>query len=321
MDNLTHSLIGVTAANAGLKKKFGPGTMAALVVSSNLPDIDVFWGFVNHMPNFFYRRMLTHSLLIMPVLAFLGAWIQRRISKSISLANLFALYLLGIGLHLVFDLVNSFGVVVFYPLSRMRLELAWVFIVDLALWALMLLPLLLSRIRSRYTDLTDLSRIAARCVAIYVLACGVLHWNAGRALARASEALGQKPTFSYVFPEPLGPQRFRGVALEGPQYRIFRINSVLGKAQLAGEVVTEESNQAVKIITKTPIGRKAMWFAKAPVWSHGYGAVPGVQIWTVRDLRFESLVLPGRNYFTLGWEVTDNTVRYLGRVRAGARGA
>lgn len=45
MDNLTHSLAGWALAETGLKRRTRKG-LAALVLAANMPDIDVFFGWV-----------------------------------------------------------------------------------------------------------------------------------------------------------------------------------------------------------------------------------------------------------------------------------
>src|ERR1044071_10436182 len=69
MDNLTHSLVGLTAAKAGLEK-FSPGATTLCVLAANSPDIDVVvlifkgrWEYLQH------HRGLTHSIVGSAVLA------------------------------------------------------------------------------------------------------------------------------------------------------------------------------------------------------------------------------------------------------------
>ncbi|MEO6153211.1 MAG: hypothetical protein ABIT09_12700 [Croceibacterium sp.] len=45
MDNLTHSLVGWTLGQTGLKRKSRKG-FGALILGANMPDIDVFLGWV-----------------------------------------------------------------------------------------------------------------------------------------------------------------------------------------------------------------------------------------------------------------------------------
>jgi inner membrane protein len=316
MDNLTHSLIGAAVANAGLKQKLGRGTTWALIISSNIPDIDVFWGFVDPAPSFAYRRMLTHGILGVPLLCLAGAALHRRFFPNLTFKTCFLLYLLGTVLHVLFDLANSFGVVVLYPFSRHRFELSWLFIIDFALWFLLLSPLVLSLFKSRWTGLRDLSRVAAKCVLIYVLVCAALHLRSERSLRRYTEDAGIKPSFSYVFPEALGPQRFRGVIREGDRYRIFQINSITGELAEFGHVDTHDGDADVKRIVETKEGKILEWFAKAPVWTPVPGGPAGGQRWGAQDLRFGSTVIHRGNPFVFGFDVVGNDVRYLGRLNA-----
>jgi inner membrane protein len=316
MDNLTHTLIGVAVANSGLRRKFGRGTVIALAIASNIPDIDVFWGFVHHGPSFAYRRMLTHGVLGIPALAALCAMVHRRFFPHVSFRNWFLLYLLGAVLHVGFDLANSYGVVVLYPFSRHRFELAWLFIIDLALWFFLIAPLVVSRVRSPWTSFGDLSRVAVRCVMVYVAACALLHFRSEMAMNGFAVEAGMKPTFSYVFPEALGPQRFRGVLREGDTWRIYRIDSIPGTLVDFAQVKTQDGDPDVKKILETKEGRWIAWFAKAPVWKPVEGAPEGGRRWSVRDLRFGSTVINRGNPFVYGFDVVGDSVTFLGRIPA-----
>lgn len=318
MDNLTHTLIGVTVANAGLRRTYGRGTTLALAVASNIPDLDVFWGFLHDGPSFAYRRMLTHAAAGLPVLAAIGAFVHWRFYRHRPFRSWFFLYLLGAALHVVFDLANSYGVAVLYPFSRRRFEFASLFIVDLTLLVFLLMPLLLSRLGSPWTRIEDLSRIAVRCVVIYVGACVLLHHRAGLALQSFIVNAEMRPSFSYVFPEALGPQRFRGVVREEDTYRIYRIGSVGGRVAPVGRAVTEDDHPDVARILQTADGRRLAWFMKAPVWQSVPGAAAPARRWTVRDLRFESTVIRKGNPFVYAFDVTDAGVDFLGRGGAGA---
>mgnify|MGYP006161246883 CR=1 FL=1 len=71
MDNLTHSLVGLTAAKAGLDK-VSPGATTLCILAANAPDVDVAillfgdrWTYLHH------HRGITHAILGVAVLAFL----------------------------------------------------------------------------------------------------------------------------------------------------------------------------------------------------------------------------------------------------------
>lgn len=313
MDNLTHTLVGVAVAHSGFRRRYGPGVTLALAIASNLPDLDVLWGLVHDGPNFAYRRMLTHAVIGVPILAALGAAVHRRFFPQIEYRVWFFLYLLGAGLHVIFDLVNSFGVVLLYPFSRHRFELAWIFIIDLALWFFLLVPLVLSRWRSKWTSLEDLSKVAIRCVLIYIAACALLHQRSEQILRRLANEQNMTTTFMYVFPEALGPQRFRGVVREGSTWRVFKIDSVRGRAELVKSLETHDQDPDVKRILQTSEGRLLSWFAKAPVWERVGQDGTAESVWKVYDLRFESTVIKRENPFAFGFEMSGDHIRYLGR--------
>lgn len=318
MDNLTHSLIGAGLANAGLKQKLGRGTTWALVISSNLPDLDVFWGFVDPHPSFFYRRMFTHGIIGVPLLSLVGAAIHRRVFPNLDFRTCFRLYLLGTVFHVLFDLANSFGVVVLYPFSRHRFELSWLFIIDLALWFFLMTPLLLSLVKSRWTSIRDLSLVALQCVTIYVMACAFLHHRSLTTLRRVALEHQMTPSFLYAFPEAFGPQRFRGVIRDGQVCHVYRVDAVHGRAEETGTFETHDGDPDVKRILETKEGSVIAWFAKAPVWTPLSGNGGPVRRWGVADLRFGSTVIHLHNPFVYAFDVTDTGARFIGRLRAAA---
>ena len=128
--------------------------------------------------------------------------------------------------------------------------------------------------RSRRSDLAGLSRAALLVVMAYLLFCGGNRWLAERALAREAAALGSPPSFSYVFPEPLGPHRWRGVLRHADTYRLYLIHSLTGEAEKRGEVKSRLEDQAVQAARASPLGIRLERFFKAPVWEVSEPASP-----------------------------------------------
>ena len=194
MDPVTHTLVGVTAANAFFRRRIGREAVPILALASNLPDLDGVVMLTNHPASVVFRRTFGHSLFLLPLWSFLLTLILRRFYPRIRLPALFGLVFLGAGVHLFFDLINSFGVVLLWPFSAWRPELALVFIVDLALTALLALPLLLAIVPKIRPHLVPVSRIAAAAVVAYLLIC-----SAGRTLA--AEALEREMTRANPTPD------------------------------------------------------------------------------------------------------------------------
>src|SRR5215471_10849869 len=202
MDNLTHTLVGVGLANAFTRRRLGKETVPILAIASNLPDLDALVVLTGDPRSVLWRRTFGHSLLLLPIWIVLLALIFRRLYPKQSWRTLLLLCSVGAGLHLLFDLVNSFGVVLLWPLSPWRPEFATVFIIDLALTGMLALPLLLCIPKSRRRSLEGLSRASVLAVTAYLLLCGASRWRAERALAREAARLSAPTSFTYVFPEP-----------------------------------------------------------------------------------------------------------------------
>ena len=302
MDNITHTLVGVTLANGFYRQRVGKAAVPILAIASNLPDLDALVVLSGDPRSVLLRRTFGHSLLLLPIWVLLLTWIFRRFFPQLPFRTILGLTALGAGLHLLFDLVNSFGVVLLWPISQWRPELATVFIIDLTLTALLALPLLLCLPKSRRRSLPGLSRISILAVAGYLLFCGGNRWLAERPLARKAASLTPAPGFSYVFPEPLGPLRWRGVIRQGDIYHLSLIHSLTGKLEARGDVATSLGDPAVQAVLATEPGQRLERFFKAPVWEVGQHN-PGARV-TASDLRFRSLVLNRDPVFVFAFQVT-----------------
>jgi len=116
-----------------------------------------------------------------------------------------------------------------------------------------------------------------------------LRASAARLLADEAAAGGERADFVYVFPEPLGPHRWRGVTRAGGLYRVYLIRSLTGEVRLVREERTALDDPRVAYARRSPLGRRLEHFFKAPVWSvEGPEADARVH---VDDLRFRSILV------------------------------
>jgi membrane-bound metal-dependent hydrolase YbcI (DUF457 family) len=301
VDNLTHTLVGVGLANAFYRRSVGREAVPILAIASNLPDLDALVVLSGDPRSVLLRRTFGHSLLLLPIWIVLLSLIFRRYYPAQPWRRLLALCTLGAGLHLLFDLINSFGVVLFWPISSWRPELATVFIIDLVLTGMLALPLLLCIPRSRRGGIVGLSRASLLAVAAYLLFCGAARWQAQRILTRQASSDGAPAGFSYVFPEPLGPQRWRGVVRRGDTYQLYLIHPLSGGMEPRGEVETRDDDPAVRAVRASAPGERLESFFKAPVWQVSHRE-PAARV-TARDLRFSSLVLQRDPVFVFSFDV------------------
>ena len=281
MDPVTHTLVGAAVGQAFFSKR-SKAAVPLMAAASNLPDID---GIVMMLPlpaAITWRRTFGHSLFLLPVWCWLAAKVAKRVWKDEPLGRLFWLTALSAGLHLFFDLINSFGVLLLWPLDW-RPELAAVFIVDLVLTGLLLLAWLMGRRKRLF------GRIGLAAAAAYIGLCLGLRQRAVNLLAEARE--GDRTDFSYVFPEPFGPSRWRGVARAGGEYRVYLIDTNHSSVEVRETLQTEpEAPEAAKA-RATPLGRRLDAFFKAPVYQLDETGVRAF------DLRFRPILLERHGVF------------------------
>jgi inner membrane protein len=155
MENIAHTFFGLALAKAGLERST-PMATAALVISSNLPDIDVLTRVVgDQFSGLEHHRGITHSLIgLVPLsallaLSMIGAdrlWRLRRdpFARPASPSRLFLLaYLGGLG-HILLDFTNSYGVRPLLPFSDRWFYGDLIFIVDPWIWLILGFGLVLS---------------------------------------------------------------------------------------------------------------------------------------------------------------------------------
>jgi inner membrane protein len=144
MDNLTHSLVGITAAKAGLDR-LSPGATTLCVLAANAPDADVIvlafgdrWDFLQH------HRGITHAIVGVIGLAFLLPLIFYAVDRLSSrlkneapktkLKGLLIASFIASATHPLMDWTNNYGIRFFLPWSQEWSYGDLVFIVDPFLW-------------------------------------------------------------------------------------------------------------------------------------------------------------------------------------------
>jgi len=143
MDNLTHTLVGLTAAKAGLER-LSPGATLVCLVAANAPDADIVavyggsWFYLKH------HRGITHSIvgtlaiaLVIPLLFYAGGRIYARLrgrQPGVRLGGLVIASLLVSASHPLMDWTNNYGVRPLLPWDGRWFYGDLVYIVDPWLW-------------------------------------------------------------------------------------------------------------------------------------------------------------------------------------------
>ena len=144
MDNLAHSLVGLTAAKAGLER-WSPATAVVCVVAANASDIDVLTLFTGgRWSALHYHRGLTHSIvgtavlgILIPTSFWLGDLLLGALRKRkpvIRYRGLLAASLIAAATHPLMDWTNNYGVRLMLPWNGRWSYGDLMFIVDPYFW-------------------------------------------------------------------------------------------------------------------------------------------------------------------------------------------
>ncbi|MEN3330218.1 MAG: inner membrane protein [Acidobacteriota bacterium] len=147
MDNLTHSLVGLTAAKAGLER-LSPGATTLCVIAANAPDSDIVvlafgdrWTFLQH------HRGITHAIVGVIALAIILPLIFHSVDRFWSrykdqppqtkLKGLMIASFIASATHPLLDWTNNYGIRFFLPWSQKWSYGDLVFIVDPYIWLIL----------------------------------------------------------------------------------------------------------------------------------------------------------------------------------------
>ena len=160
MDNLTHSLVGLTAAKAGLEK-LSPGATTLCVLAANAPDSDIVvlafgdrWSLLQHHRGITHAIVGVISLAVVLPLIFYG--IDRLWSRykdhppQTNLKGLLIASFITSATHPLLDWTNSYGIRWFLPWSQKWSYGDFVFIVDPYLWLILGGAVFLLTARTRF---------------------------------------------------------------------------------------------------------------------------------------------------------------------------
>ena len=228
MDTLTHALSGALLARATaphesdektlpLRRRLFIGFLAAAA-----PDLDFVIGTIGPVEYLLHHRGATHSLILLPVWAYLLArlcaviWRRDRPWRAY-----FGVIALGLGIHIAGDWITSFGTMVFWPLSDARMGIGTTFIIDLWFTGILLAGLA-ACVAWRASHAPAIAGLAVVCG--YVAFQGVLQQRAvawGAAYARDS---GLRQAEVTAQPRPVSPFNWMVIVRSGEEARYSFIN-------------------------------------------------------------------------------------------------
>jgi membrane-bound metal-dependent hydrolase YbcI (DUF457 family) len=204
MDTITHGIAGALIGKAVFRgdemfarRPMNPQRIVtwSLMLGAIFPDADVIRGWFQHndMLIMTWHRSITHSLICLPIWALVLALLTRAIAKwrkweAPSLAALTAIYAVGIASHIFLDLVTDFGTMVWSPLKWTRPAWDLIFIIDVTLSAILLVPQFLAWIYAKKEGLRPRA-----------LSCWIISAAITIVAAAFSHVVGAPISVRYVF--------------------------------------------------------------------------------------------------------------------------
>jgi inner membrane protein len=305
MDNLTHTAVGLFLSRAGLNR-WTPRATPILLLAANAPDIDVAAAFGGSLNYLNYHRYWTHGLAALPVMALLPVLLVRAVSrKPVRLGRAFAASLIAVATHLALDWTNMYGIRLLAPFSGTWFQGDIFSVVDLWIWAVLLLALagpFLSRLVNAEIGASQRGRPHGRGWAwfaiLFVLFFGVARWYLhARAVAVLDSRIyeGGVPLRVAALPSAFSPVSWRGLVETDSSFSVHQVNLLDEFDPAAGTVFHKpDSGPALDAARGTETFLDFLRFSQWPLFRVLPIADPeGGKRVEVLDLRFGTPVEPG----------------------------
>jgi inner membrane protein len=276
MDNLTHSLTGLMLSRAGLNR-FYPRATLVLVVAANIPDIDFAASARGMLYYFEQHRGITHSILMMPVMALLPVLLACAVGKTMRGWKVaWGISIIGVASHLLLDWTNSYGIRLLFPFSSRWFHLDLINLFDLIVWAVLLLGWLGPMMGKLVSGEIGAQAGSGRGMAIFALSFFLLY-DFGRFLShqRAIEILNSRdyrdgpPSRVAAFPTAgVSPFNWQGW-IERPDFVMrFALNVLKEFDPTAGRITFKPApSPAIEAARQSPPVAAFLNFSQYPLWS------------------------------------------------------
>ncbi|MEO5741292.1 MAG: metal-dependent hydrolase [Vicinamibacterales bacterium] len=324
MDNITHSLVGVTLADLAMGNRGAKGQrplfVGAGIIAANLPDIDLAYTRITTFPlgYLLHHRGHTHTFAGLGVLALamMSAywWFPSVRTMRLSLRLRFWLLVaIALASHLALDSLNSYGVHPFYPFDNTWYFGDAVFILEPWIWLTLgvavawngrsraarlaaALPLLILLATIASTRVVPLEAVAA-----FAIVGGAFVFLARRLSpqARAAAALAVCVAIATAFIVASGLARTAAVRALARELRGQVVDVILTpnpSSPLCWAVIAIElrSTSAEYLLWRGTLSLAPAWKAPTACASHQFAGTSGVRIigdgqFALRDVNHQPL--------------------------------
>ena len=301
MDNVTHTLTALVLSRAGLNR-WTPYATPILLVSANLPDIDIMTRLGGSLVYLDHHRGWSHTWLLLPVLALLSAALVRLFARgAFAWPRAVACAAVGGASHLLYDWTNVYGIRMLAPFDPRMLRLDLTYIVDPVILLILLFALagpflsrlVSSEIGAKKTRGQGTAIAAFLAIAAYEGARNVGH---ERALAVLDSRIydGAPARRIAAFPTPWSPVHWVGYTETASSVHLHHLNLLREFDPSLAEVhYLAEPSPALEAARRDDTFRRYLNFAQFPFWRVTPVSEPegAVQV-EVMDLRFAPPATP-----------------------------
>jgi len=293
--------------------------MATMTLAAEAPDLDVLWSFKGPVVGFAHHRGFTHSfvglILVSAVVTAFMYLVWRLRGRRTNLPNrpprwgllFFFAYVAGLS-HILLDYTNNYGVRPFWPFWEKWYSWDIVFIVEPALYVILVAGLVLPAIFSRHKPLPR-GRTAATVALVGVIVLYAARDHEHRKAVRTLEHQqfkSEAPVRVSVYPYYLHLYRWYAVAETRDFFATSDIDSRTGEMNRSElEFVLKPPETAVTLAAKRSyLGRVYLDWTQYPLVTETRSG----EGWSVhfKDLRFDYPPLRGGNTLAATVELNSN---------------
>lgn len=275
MDNLTHTLTGLSLSRAGLSR-WHPQAPLLLMLSANAPDIDIVAASRGSLSYFEAHRGITHAILAAPFMALLCVLLVGAFSRSLRGWKVaWLLCMAGVSSHLLLDWTNTYGIRFLLPFSSSWFHLDLINLFDLWIWAVLLLACVGPWLARLVSSEIGAPAGSGRALALFALSFFAIY-DFGRWLAhqRAIETLnsrvyqGGAPIRTAAFPQSLTNPFLWSGWVERPDFvERFAINLREDFDPSAGTVLYKaQPSPAINAARQVQPVEAFLNFSQYPLW-------------------------------------------------------
>jgi inner membrane protein len=291
LDNLCHTLVGAAIGEAGLKTRTRFGA-AALMVSANIPDLDVL-SFLTDTSPVSFRRGWTHGILaqiVLPIVLTGFVWLFDRFRRARGGEGdrpfhpgwTLLLAFVGIYSHVFLDYLNNYGVRLLTPINWQWFYGDAIFIVDPWMWIMMAVGIWLAGSHGRPRP----ARVALIVISCYI-AVMLISGRIARGIVADTwrRSHGAEIRALMVGPLPLWPFSRQVIVDAGDHYEYGTFSWLQRAVTFVPESIPKNSDAPEVVAARQNNNIRAfLVWARFPFWT--IEPTPsGVRV-TVSDMRF-----------------------------------